>query len=146
LGRSLAADLTLKGSREGVLLEELCHAYENLDGDAFTQSLGKYDKILPLDRWETSLLLRIKKAIEATGDEDSICTKNCTRKYLQHRSRPHRNHQRFAIPYLALISAATQKTEGLGESTLSSSLPSSIALLGSPLSSPRLTCHGEYGC
>lgn len=70
LQRYMGADLSMKDSRECVLYEELCDAYEQLDVDAFTQALGRYDRILALDRWETSLLLKIKKAIEATGEAE----------------------------------------------------------------------------
>ncbi|KAH9258595.1 hypothetical protein BASA81_003097 [Batrachochytrium salamandrivorans] len=70
LGRYLGADLSLKDSRECVLYEELCDAYEQLDVEAFTMALGRYDRILALDRWETSLLLKVKKAIELTSNAE----------------------------------------------------------------------------
>jgi alpha-soluble NSF attachment protein len=64
LGRYLAADPTLKDTREHKLYAELMSCYENLDVDNFTSALAEYDRVMSLDRWETSVLLRIKKAIE----------------------------------------------------------------------------------
>jgi len=64
LGRYLAADPTLKDTREHKLFAELISCYENLDLDTFTSSLAEFDRVMTLDRWETSILLRIKKAIE----------------------------------------------------------------------------------
>jgi len=64
LGRYLAADPTLKDTREHKLFEELNSSYESMDVDAFTTALAEYDRVMTLDRWETSILLRIKKAID----------------------------------------------------------------------------------
>lgn len=64
LGRYLAADPTFKDSREHKLYAEMISCYENLDVEYFTRTLTEYDRIMSLDPWETSVLLKIKKEIE----------------------------------------------------------------------------------
>lgn len=73
LGRYSLADPSLKGSREFNLYEQLCNAYEKLDTDIFTQALVEYDRVMTLDSWETSVLLKVKRSIEeAAGNPDDL--------------------------------------------------------------------------
>lgn len=64
LQRAIASDPTMKGTREHQVLDELIQAYENLDENAFTDALASYDRVMTLDRWETSILLKVKKALQ----------------------------------------------------------------------------------
>jgi len=55
-------------SRECKLIKALLGACEEQNADAFSEAVAEYDKISRLDQWHTTLLLRVKKAIE--GDMD----------------------------------------------------------------------------
>lgn len=55
-------------SRECVFLKALIEKLEEQDVDAFTDVVQKYDSISRLDQWYTSVLLRIKKSIQANPD------------------------------------------------------------------------------
>jgi alpha-soluble NSF attachment protein len=72
LQRYLAADPTLNNSREHKVLAELIEAVENNNVEAFTTALADYDRVMTLDRWETSTLLRVKKSLDdmATAEPD----------------------------------------------------------------------------
>lgn len=69
LGKYMVADPSLNGTRELTLYEDLCDAYENLESQKFSDALAMYDRIIPLERWETSILLKTKKSIEEAGEE-----------------------------------------------------------------------------
>ena len=62
-------DFSFDGSRESKLLKAACEAVEELDSDAFSQCLGEYDNIKKFTPWETSVLLKVKKAIEEQANE-----------------------------------------------------------------------------
>jgi alpha-soluble NSF attachment protein len=64
LGRYLAADPTMKDTREHKLLATLITAYESSDLESFTEELASYDRVMTLDRWETSILLKVRKALD----------------------------------------------------------------------------------
>jgi len=63
-------DVSFPSSRECKFLEQILHAVENYDKEAFTQAVVDYDSISKLDQWKTTLLLRIKNAIASAEDED----------------------------------------------------------------------------
>jgi alpha-soluble NSF attachment protein len=56
-------------SREFKLLKTLSDAVEQQEVDAFTEAVKEYDSISRLDPWFTTLLLRIKKTLNA----DELC-------------------------------------------------------------------------
>ena len=62
-------DYTFADCRECKFVEDLTQDYEDYNIDDFTEHVYAYDNISKLDAWKTSMLLRIKKQIEATGDE-----------------------------------------------------------------------------
>lgn len=64
-------DLQFAGSREGNLLKDLASDLEAGDGQAFADHLAEFDSMTRLDKWKTTLLLKVKKRIEE-GDEDEL--------------------------------------------------------------------------
>ena len=44
-------------------------AVEEGDPEAFSTALHEFDRMTKLDEWKTSLLLRVKKAIEADEED-----------------------------------------------------------------------------
>lgn len=57
-------------SRECKLLKKLLEAHEEQNAEAFTEAVKEFDSISRLDQWHTTMLLRIKKAIQ--GDEGDL--------------------------------------------------------------------------
>uniref|UniRef100_A0A3B3VY72 N-ethylmaleimide-sensitive factor attachment protein, alpha b n=1 Tax=Poecilia latipinna TaxID=48699 RepID=A0A3B3VY72_9TELE len=57
-------------SRECKLLKKLLDAYEEQNVDGYTDAVKEYDTISRLDQWLTTMLLRIKKAIQ--DDESDL--------------------------------------------------------------------------
>jgi alpha-soluble NSF attachment protein len=57
--------------RECLLLNDLVAAVEEGDQDAFSEKLFQYDAMSKLDRWKTSLLLKVKAGIEKEEEDFS---------------------------------------------------------------------------
>lgn len=64
-------DPTFASTREHQLLVDLTQAVEQGDQEAFTDKLFQYDQLSKLDKWKTTLLLRIKNSIEEVGEDFS---------------------------------------------------------------------------
>eukprot|EP01104_Vermistella_antarctica_P012125 TRINITY_DN3457_c0_g1_i2.p1 TRINITY_DN3457_c0_g1~~TRINITY_DN3457_c0_g1_i2.p1 ORF type:complete len:311 (-),score=74.69 TRINITY_DN3457_c0_g1_i2:118-984(-) len=64
-------DMTFGSQRECRFLDEIITACEDGDVEKFTNGVVQYDSISKLDTWKTTILLRVKKTIEA--QEDDIC-------------------------------------------------------------------------
>ncbi|KAL2759563.1 hypothetical protein ACRALDRAFT_2093011, partial [Sodiomyces alcalophilus JCM 7366] len=62
-------DPSFAGQREYLLLNDLLAAVEKADQEEFTDKLFQYDQISKLDKWKTTVLLRVKNAIEEPEDE-----------------------------------------------------------------------------
>jgi len=62
-------DTTFASTREHQLLVDLAETVEQGDQEAFGFKLFQYDQISKLDKWKTTILVRIKQAIESK-DED----------------------------------------------------------------------------
>lgn len=62
-------DPSFAGQRECMLLNDLLAAVEKADQEEFTDKLFQYDQISKLDKWKTTVLLRVKNAIEEPEDE-----------------------------------------------------------------------------
>ncbi|KAI8923368.1 soluble NSF attachment protein [Entophlyctis helioformis] len=58
-------DATFSDTRECKLLMTLLSALDAGDVDEFTAGLQEFDRMTKLDEWKTSLLLRVKKTIDA---------------------------------------------------------------------------------
>jgi len=68
-------DPSFVSQRENLLLSDLYQAFERGDPDAFTDRLYQYDQISKLDKWKTTMLVKVKNKIprgevSATADED----------------------------------------------------------------------------
>ncbi|KAL2008680.1 hypothetical protein VTN00DRAFT_6874 [Thermoascus crustaceus] len=64
-------DPTFASTREHQLLVDLVQAVEAGDQEAFSDKLFQYDQLSKLDKWKTTILLRIKNNIEETGEDFS---------------------------------------------------------------------------
>lgn len=64
-------DSTFASTREHQLLVDLAEAVEQGDQEVFADKLFQYDSLSKLDKWKTTLLLRVKNAIEEKGDDFS---------------------------------------------------------------------------
>jgi alpha-soluble NSF attachment protein len=64
-------DPTFASTREHQLLVDLAEAVEQGDQEAFTDKLFQFDRMSKLDKWKTTLLLRVKNAIEEKGEDFS---------------------------------------------------------------------------
>mmetsp|Transcript_29748 Transcript_29748/g.48025 ORF Transcript_29748/g.48025 Transcript_29748/m.48025 type:complete len:181 (-) Transcript_29748:1123-1665(-) len=62
-------DLTLQGSREHKLLQDILSHVQDKDLEEFTNTVYDFDQISKLDAWKTTMLLRIKETI---GKEDIL--------------------------------------------------------------------------
>ncbi|KAJ4553105.1 vesicular-fusion protein S17 [Exophiala dermatitidis] len=58
-------------SRENLLLMDLVTAVEEGDQESFADKLFQYDQLSKLDKWKTTLLLRVKNAIEKEEEDFS---------------------------------------------------------------------------
>jgi alpha-soluble NSF attachment protein len=58
-------------TREYVLLKDLTEAVERHEQDTFADKLFQYDQLSKLDKWKTSLLLKVKNGIEEEGEDFS---------------------------------------------------------------------------
>lgn len=64
-------DPTFPSTREHQLLIDLSETVEAGDQEAFADKLFQYDQVSKLDKWKTTILLRIKDAIEEKGEDFS---------------------------------------------------------------------------
>lgn len=62
-------DPSFATQREHMLLVDLCEAVEAKSQEQFTDKLFQFDQISKLDNWKTTLLVRVKNAIEEDDDE-----------------------------------------------------------------------------
>lgn len=64
-------DPTFPSTREHQLLVDLYEAVDAGDQEVFADKLFQYDQVSKLDKWKTTILLRIKNAIEEKGEDFS---------------------------------------------------------------------------
>ncbi len=64
-------DPTFTSTREHQLLVDLLEAVEGGDQEIFADKLYQYDQMSKLDKWKTTILLRVKSAIEEKGEDFS---------------------------------------------------------------------------
>jgi len=64
-------DPSFVSTREHQLLVDLTQTIEQGDQEAFTDKLFQFDQLSKLDKWKTTLLLRVKSNIEETGEDFS---------------------------------------------------------------------------
>ncbi|KAI1083812.1 TPR-like protein [Whalleya microplaca] len=64
-------DPTFPSNREHQLLVDLAAAIEAGDQDQFTDKLFQYDQMSKLDKWKTTILVRVKGTIEEAGEDFS---------------------------------------------------------------------------
>ncbi|KZF19869.1 vesicular-fusion protein Sec17 [Xylona heveae TC161] len=64
-------DQTFASTREHQLLVDLAEAVEQGDQEAFSDKLFQFDQLSKLDKWKTTLLLRVKNNIEEKGEDFS---------------------------------------------------------------------------
>lgn len=64
-------DPSFGGTREHQLLVDLVQAVEAGDQDAFADKLFQFDQMSKLDKWKTTILLRVKEGIEEQGEDFS---------------------------------------------------------------------------
>jgi alpha-soluble NSF attachment protein len=64
-------DSTFASTREHQLLVDLAEAVEQGDQEMFADKLFQFDSLSKLDNWKTTLLLRVKNAIEEKGEDFS---------------------------------------------------------------------------
>ena len=64
-------DPTFSATRECQLLNDLTEAVEAGDQEVFADKLYQFDQMSKLDKWKTTLLLRVKDAIEEKGEDFS---------------------------------------------------------------------------
>lgn len=67
----LDLDNTFPSTREFQLLNDLKESVEQGDQEMFADKLFQYDQMSKLDKWKTTLLLRVKNAIESAGEDFS---------------------------------------------------------------------------
>lgn len=63
-----AEDMTFASTREHELLVSMADALENQDPEELTNHIFKYDQVSKLDKWKTTLLLRVKQQMDAEPD------------------------------------------------------------------------------
>ncbi len=64
-------DPTFASTREHQLLVDLAEAVEGGDQEVFADKLFQFDQLSKLDKWKTTLLLRVKNGIEEKGEDFS---------------------------------------------------------------------------
>jgi alpha-soluble NSF attachment protein len=62
-------DPSFATQREHMLLCDLLEAIEGQSQEAFTDKLFQYDQVSKLDKWKTTILVRVKNSIEEAEDE-----------------------------------------------------------------------------
>lgn len=69
LERYREIDPSFISQREHMLLTDLVEAVEGKSQEQFTDKLYQYDQISKLDKWKTTMLVRVKNSIEEADDE-----------------------------------------------------------------------------
>lgn len=69
LERYREMDPQFGAQREHMLLTDLCEAVEAKSQEQFTDKLFQFDQISKLDKWKTTILVRVKNSIEEADDE-----------------------------------------------------------------------------
>ncbi|MCJ1411097.1 vesicular-fusion protein S17 [Ptychographa xylographoides] len=64
-------DPSFTSTREHQLLTDLAEAVEQGDQEVFADKLFQFDQFSKLDKWKTTLLLRVKNSIEEKGEDFS---------------------------------------------------------------------------
>ncbi|MCJ1283446.1 hypothetical protein MMC26_002775 [Xylographa opegraphella] len=64
-------DPSFASTRENQLLVDLAETVEQGDQEAFADKLFQYDQFSKLDKWKTTILLRVKNGIEEKGEDFS---------------------------------------------------------------------------
>ncbi|MCJ1397802.1 vesicular-fusion protein S17 [Xylographa trunciseda] len=64
-------DPSFPSTRENQLLVDLAETVEQGDQEAFADKLFQYDQFSKLDKWKTTILLRVKNGIEEKGEDFS---------------------------------------------------------------------------
>lgn len=64
-------DPTFVSTREHQLLVDLLQAVEAGDQELFADKLFKFDQLSKLDKWKTTILLRIKNSVEEAEEDFS---------------------------------------------------------------------------
>ncbi|KAK5073151.1 vesicular-fusion protein S17 [Lithohypha guttulata] len=64
-------DHTFQSTRENMLLNDLVEAVDQGDQDGFTDKLFMFDQLSKLDKWKTTLLLRVKENIQKEEEDFS---------------------------------------------------------------------------
>ncbi|KAF8317596.1 vesicular-fusion protein SEC17 [Clavulina sp. PMI_390] len=62
-------DVTFPSTREAKFISIIADAYEAGDLDAYQAAVFEFDQVTKLDNWKTSMLLKIKQALEADDDD-----------------------------------------------------------------------------
>lgn len=62
-------DPSFATQREHLLLTDLLEAIEAKSQEQFTDKLFAFDQVSKLDKWKTTILVRVKNAIEEADDE-----------------------------------------------------------------------------
>jgi alpha-soluble NSF attachment protein len=64
-------DPSFAGTRENMLLTDLVAAVQEGDQELFADKLFQYDQLSKLDKWKTTMLLKVKGAIEKDEEDFS---------------------------------------------------------------------------
>ena len=64
-------DPTFASTREHQLLVDLTEAVEAGDQEVFADKLFQYDQLSKLDKWKTTILLKVKEGIEEKEEDFS---------------------------------------------------------------------------
>ena len=62
-------DTTFPSTREAKFLNALIDAMDAGDVQAYAQACFEFDQVVKLDNWKTSILLKIRKAIESAEED-----------------------------------------------------------------------------
>lgn len=68
LGKYRDMDSSFAAQREHMLLTDLAEAVELQNLEQFTDKLFQYDQVSKLDKWKTTILVRVKNTLEAEDD------------------------------------------------------------------------------
>lgn len=71
LQQYLELDSTFQGTREFMLLSDLVESVEQGDQDGFAEKLFHFDQLSKLDRWKTTMLLKVKENIQKEEEDFS---------------------------------------------------------------------------
>ena len=64
-------DHTFQSTRENMLLSDLVQCVEQGEQDGFSEKLFQFDQLSKLDKWKTTLLLRVKENIQKEEEDFS---------------------------------------------------------------------------